>query len=202
MNPRCILWDFGDTLVDQRFLLASPPGIPSWTEVCRGLMGTPLLDRWFLGELTTRDMAAELARRLPLDANQALTHLRARCRRIAVHTRAMGFAEACALPQAIVTVNPDLFTSDVVPALGLDRHFHPIVTSWEERTLDKTELCVAAMRRLGIDDPAAGLLVDNLEPNIRAWREHGGTGYLFLTDERFAADLESGDFPVDPDAAP
>ena len=74
------------------------------------------------------------------------------------------------MPQAIVTVNPDLFTRFVVPNYALDTVFDTIVTSWQEGTEDKARLCEIALERLGGSDPAEALLIDNIEANVDAWR--------------------------------
>lgn len=88
-------------------------------------------------------------------------------------------AQARPRPQAIVTVNSDLFSRFVVPNYALDSTFDEIVTSWEERTLDKAHLCEIALERLGGHDPAEGLLIDNIEANVEGWRALGGRAYLF-----------------------
>jgi hypothetical protein len=94
------------------------------------------------------------------------------------------------LPQALVTVNPDAFSSLVVPSYDLAQRFKPIVTSWEERTLDKGELAARALELLGLDlRPSEALLVDNKSPNVDAWESRGGRGYVFRNEKTFVADL-------------
>jgi len=89
------------------------------------------------------------------------------------------------LPQAIVTLNPDLLSDIIVPHYALDTVFDTIVTSWEERSLDKAQLCRIALERLGGHDPAHALLIDNIEANVDAWRSVGGQAYLFRGDDAF-----------------
>jgi hypothetical protein len=33
MTLKCVLWDFGDTLVDEKFMRQSPPTVPQWGTV-------------------------------------------------------------------------------------------------------------------------------------------------------------------------
>jgi FMN phosphatase YigB (HAD superfamily) len=95
-------------------------------------------------------------------------------------------ARARSLPQAIVTVNSDVFSRFVVPNYALDSAFDAIVTSWEEGTMDKARLCEIALERLGGADPSEALLIDNIEANVDAWRALGGQAYLFTGDNEFA----------------
>ncbi|MHC4821302.1 MAG: hypothetical protein ACYTDX_06245, partial [Planctomycetota bacterium] len=115
------------------------------------------------------------------------------CRRLRENHTALDFARERGRRgrAAIVTVNPDLFSSTIVPAMGLDRDFPVIVTSWQERTLDKVELCRIALERLS-DRPSIGtaLLVDNDATNVSAFVEQGGQGYRFTTDRALARDLD------------
>jgi len=63
------------------------------------------------------------------------------------------------------------------------------VTSWQERTLDKNELCRIALERLG--DPLGferAVLIDNRPENVVAFRSLGGSGYVFTSDAAFVRD--------------
>jgi hypothetical protein len=84
-----------------------------------------------------------------------------------------------------VTINCDIFSEVVVPALDLARRFKVIVTSWEEGIEDKAELCDIAMARLGLANRAECLLIDNCEDNVAAWRARGGSGHHFVGEDAF-----------------
>ena len=94
------------------------------------------------------------------------------------------------LPQALVTVNPDLFSEYVVPAQRLRAVFDVIVTSSAERTADKSTLCEIALRRLGFYGRRSdALLIDNRFDLVEAWRNVGGAGYWFESDNQFKREL-------------
>ena len=98
----------------------------------------------------------------------------------------------CALPQAIVTVNPDVFTNYVVPAFRLDEMFPVIVASWQEKTTDKVALCEEALRNFGqAIKRSEALLIDNIPENVRDWEASGGRGYVFRGEQQFTTDLAS-----------
>jgi FMN phosphatase YigB (HAD superfamily) len=120
---------------------------------------------------------------MPVDALMA--HVEARSHDIQFFSRAWALARARSLPQAIVTLNADVFTRFVVPAYQLDSVFDVIVTSWEEHTRDKARLCEIAVERLGGTDPSEALLIDNIEENVDAWRARGGRAYWFRGDAEF-----------------
>ncbi|MGO9875407.1 MAG: HAD family hydrolase [Acidimicrobiia bacterium] len=185
---RYLLWDFGDTLVDQRWMWPSPPDAPEWTARYQGLADSELDARWNLGEMTTEALATALTADLGISLDATMAHIEDCCRNVVFFEHAWTAARARTLPQAIVTVNSDAFSRFVVPNYGLDSVFERIVTSWEERTLDKTSLCELAVERLGGRDPSEALLIDNIEANVDTWRSVGGQAYLFRGDEQFACD--------------
>jgi FMN phosphatase YigB (HAD superfamily) len=188
-DVRYLLWDFGDTLVDQRWMWPCPDGVPGWTEWYQALGAGELGERWELGELSTDDLAVTLAAEFGITTDAAMTHMQSCCRAVQFFPHAWGAARARSLPQAIVTLNSDVFSRFVVPAYELGKVFDVIVTSWEEGTRDKADLCQIALERLGGKDPAQALLIDNIEANVDAWRARGGQAYLFVGDEQFASDV-------------
>jgi FMN phosphatase YigB (HAD superfamily) len=183
---RYLLWDFGDTLVDQRWLWPSPEGAPGWTARYQALPGSDLDTRWNVGEATTEELAAAFALDLGCTPEALMSHMEQRCSEVQFCEHAWAAARAHTRPQAIVTVNSDVFSRFVVPKYALDSVFDVIVTSWEAHTLDKARLCEIALERLGGSDPAEALLIDNIEANVEAWRARGGQAYLFVSDDEFA----------------
>ena len=186
--PRYLLWDFGNTLADQRWMWPSPPGAPEWTDRYRALAGTDLDGRWNRGECTWRDVASALTADLAIAPGDVHAHVEQCCRNVQFFEHAWSVARSRVVPQAIVTVNSDLFRDLVVPAYELDTVFDVIVTSGEEHTLDKAELAAVALRRLGGTEPAEALLLDDVPANCDAWKARGGRAYLFETDAAFARD--------------
>ncbi len=185
---RYLLWDFGDTLADQRWMWPSPVGLPGWTARFKAFIDSELDEQWLRGETSTEELAAIFAADLETTADALTAHIEQRCRDVQFYEHAWAAARARRRPQAIVTLNPDLFSSLIVPYYSLDAVFDEIVTSWEEATLDKAQLCRIALARLGGDDPAEALLIDNVEANVDAWRALGGAAYLFRGDAEFLAD--------------
>lgn len=181
MNIQAVLWDFGDTLADERWMLAPLDGAPGWPEAYRQVLdGGDLADRWNTGSATAADVAAEFGRALGIPAGRVLAHMRACCRKVALYPDVMALAARLEAPQAIVTINPDIFSEVVVPACHLRDRFATIVTSWEERTLSKADLCDIAMSRLaGAVDREACLLIDNRMDNVAEWMARGGAAWHF-----------------------
>ncbi len=197
---RCLLWDFGDTLCDERFIWASGP---AWLEIYETFddgLGTD----WCSGAVDTRAFAASIAGHVGLTTEGVIAHMTRRCQLVRWSAHAYAFFRARHLPQAIVTVNPDIFSDVIVPMYGLDHAADVIVTSWEERTNDKGALCAIALDRLGIDaTPSEALLIDNRTDCLASWAELGGAGYLFTDDAAFASDVSSGiDSLVSPHSSP
>jgi len=188
MHVRCLLWDFGDTLCDELSLWRVSP---EWMEVYRSF-DDGLGAAWSLGDLDTRGFVAELARRMPLTEVEILAHLR-RTDLFEFFPFTYAFFRGRHLPQALVTVNPTLFSEVIVPGFGFDEVTDAIVVSGEEKTIDKGELCRRALERLDLGcDPSQALLIDNKQSNLDAWARRGGIGYPYTTDSAFRQDVASG----------
>jgi len=193
MAMQCVLWDFGDTLGNERWMLEAPAAVPRWPEVWSEVAGGERAGAWNRGELSDRDVVAAVAAHLAMTEQEVRTHSRWCCSRITFFELPWMIARRCSLPQALVTVNPDGFSDFIAPHYRLHEIFAAIVTSWEERMLDKGEMGLTALKRLGGSVlPGEALLIDNKEHNIEAWESRSGRGYLFRGEEQFQRDLRIG----------
>jgi FMN phosphatase YigB (HAD superfamily) len=189
---RYLLWDFGDTLADERFLWTSPTGVPGWTDCYRDLAGGEFGSRWNRGLATFDELAAEMSARLAMSTTAVVAHARRCCQRIRFFEHSWAVARSHELPQALVTVNADVFRNVVMANYPLGNAFDVVVISAEEGTEDKTDLCDLALARLGCDDRSEALLIDNLAVNVEAWRARGGAAYWFRSDADFASQFAAG----------
>ena len=184
-----LLWDFGDTLVDERWMLAPPVGISGWRDAWIAVMATHA-DDWNRGAVSAHDVFAALADETGMTAAAVEVHAHACCRTLGFHEHAWRVAREHRLPQALVTVNPDIFGAWIVPDHRLHEVFDAIVMSYAEGTTDKCSLCDRALERLGATrDRSRALLIDNRADLVEQWRAAGGVGYWFRDDEQFHADL-------------
>lgn len=125
---------------------------------------------------------------MPVDAVER--HAAACCRSLEIHHAAWRVAVEHRLPQALVSVNPDLFLKRIVPEYGLEEIFDVIVASCAEGTTDKVRLCERAVDRLGFRGHRRdALLIDNREDVVQTWETSGGTGYWYRDDASIEADL-------------
>jgi FMN phosphatase YigB (HAD superfamily) len=188
MTIAVVLWDFGDTLVDERWMLQPPPGFAEWPTIWAEVV-TERAHDWNTGRMCERDIFGELATRTGMDLRAVERHAAGCCRSIRFHAAAWRAAMERRRPQALVTVNPDLFVERVAMPYGLAAHFDAVVVSCMERTDDKNELCRIALERLGFTGPLSeALLVDNRSDLTGAWARDGGAGYVFRDDDQFAID--------------
>ena len=191
MRPAVLLWDFGDTLVDERWMRRPPVdgSYPAWEAAWVEVMAD-LADAWNVGRVGSSDVHAALAERTGMSVDAVAAHARDCCERLVFNRTAWRVANERRMPQALVTVNPDLFDDLIVPVHGLTDIFDVIVTSSGERTADKVGLCVVAVERLGHRGPRSqALLIDNRLDLVGAWQDAGGAGYWFQGDEQFADDV-------------
>ncbi|QYG92996.1 hypothetical protein HC251_11510 [Iamia sp. SCSIO 61187] len=191
MTPAALLWDFGDTLVDERWMRRAPLECPTWDSVWMDVMAAQA-DAWNIGQIGADEIFRELADRSGMTATAVRSHARRCCESIDFNETAWRMASARLLPQALVTVNPDLLTDVVVPAHRLDVVFDVIVTSAAEGTADKSALCNIALQRLAFTGSRSkALLIDNRLDLVEAWKALGGAGYWFVDDDKLRADLPS-----------
>ncbi len=190
MDVDGLLWDFGDTLCDERFIWGSGP---EWMKIY-GTFDDGIGDQWCTHDLDTAAFATELAQRMERPHEEIVAHMVDRStNHIVFYDYTYSFFKARHLPQAIVTVNPDLFSEVIVVAHDLDSYCDTIVTSWEERTVDKAILCELAVERMPFElERGHALLIDNKQTNVEGWREAGGLGYHYTTDAAFRHDIEHG----------
>lgn len=187
---KCLLWDFGDTLCDERFIWSVGPDWMAVYETFDDGVG----ERWNTGDLDSSGFARELSATMGRSPDEIVAHMIERStNHIEFYDYTWALFRERRLPQAIVTVNPDLFSDVIVPAHDLQSGCEVIVTSWEERSIDKSVLCSLAIERLdaGIE-PGEALLIDNKQANIEAWASVGGAGYHYTTDDAFRRDVERG----------
>lgn len=183
-----VLWDFGDTLVDERWMLMPTPDCPQWAEIWTDVV-RERASGWNTGELCESDVVAAVSARTGMDTAAVQRHVARCCRAIEFHPAAWRAATERRRPQAIVTVNPDLFVERIAAPYGLAAHFDVIVVSCAERTEDKTRLCDVALERLQFAGPRSrALLIDNRRDLVDAWIASGGAGYHYRGDDAFARD--------------
>ncbi len=195
-----VLWDFGDTLADERWMLVAPEGVSEWSEtfvekIWRGEWG----ESWNRGEIFVDEVARRFGNLLGRRPTELLDHMERCCRKVSLFANSMSAARRLECPQAIVTINPDIFTRWIVPNYRLADLFDVIVTSWEMGTLEKSDLCEEAIQRLGgIEDKTKALLIDNREDNVLSWKKRGGSSYHFRSDDVLGRDMsELFDFGAD-----
>jgi hypothetical protein len=189
MGFEVVLWDFGDTLVDERWMQRPPDSFPSWPTAWANVM-TDRADDWNIGRVEMSQIFIELANRTGMTTEDVAAHALDCCHRLVFNPTAWQIASERRFTQAIVTVNPDLFAKYVMPAYELAAIFDVIVMSFAERTTDKPTLCNIALGRLGFKgDIAHCLLIDNRLDFVQAWQNVGGVSYWFQGDEQFKRDV-------------
>ncbi|HTW36725.1 MAG TPA: hypothetical protein VMD53_19060 [Rhizomicrobium sp.] len=185
MAIRALLWDFGDTLVNERWMQAPMDGAPRWPDLYREFSaGSDLADRWNIGAATLDDVASSFAVRLGVDAARVRGHMENCCKRLTFFPLVRALSEHCKRPQAIVTVNCGVFSTIVAPHYRLQNRFDPIITSWQSRTLNKADLCDIALEHWnGRYARAECLLIDNKQECVKAWQDRGGSAYHFRSEK-------------------
>lgn len=188
-----VLFDFSGTLAEEPVLFPADVDVPGpWRDIWDARFAEPgFADSWQRGEIPAAELIADLSKRFGTRSEALREHIEHCTERITFYPGIMKFVRARrdrGQPQALVTVNPDLFDL-IAQHFHLDALFDTIVLSAREGTIDKLDLCRIALDRLGGRDTSSALLIDNVAENIRTFEEAGGYGYHFVDDATFVADL-------------
>ena len=151
---QCVLWDFGNTLAKEAPSHASRER-PDWPDAFKAVWALHG-GAWDSGTLSDEEFAKLMAERLDVPTSLVRQDLEQRCASISFFVEALRVGEACRLSQVLATVNPLLFSELIVPQYAIFKRFDMIVTSLEERVLDKAELCAVALSRLQVAIAARG----------------------------------------------
>jgi FMN phosphatase YigB (HAD superfamily) len=181
-----VCWDFGDTLVHERFMRRCPLGVPEWEEVYdRVVDSRPDWEAdWMLGRAPMTDLIPWLAAELPMTNQAVARHLRSVWQQIDWFPSSRDWVGRLNghVAQAVVTVNPTEF-SGIATACGLDPLVDVIITSADLESLSKVVMTEHARRLLGLKPGVARcLLIDNRQDNIDEFAAAGGHGYHFTPD--------------------
>lgn len=190
-GAECVVFDFHLTLCSGLFF--APLGESVMADIER-LFWNPdqaLQHRWMIGEVAASQVAQYLAGHIGLTASAIEDGLRQGCRRLVLNEAVWGFARAAHAAgkrTALVTVNADVFSEEVVPARGLDRVFDVIVNSADHGTTEKLRLWPIAFEALGGGTGYAGsFLIEDGEQSPRQFTAAGGKAYQYRDDVAFAA---------------
>lgn len=194
-GAQCVVIDFHQTLCSGLFFATSEP--PVFEKIERLFwQGAPELQhRWMTGEVTAQQIARHLSGLVHMPADVIEAALREGCRSLPLNEAVWAFARsarAAGKGTALVTVNADVFSEEIVPAHGLDRVFETIVNSADHGTTDKRRLWPIAFDRLGDGiGYADSFLIEDGEQSPRQFIEAGGWAYRYHDDVAFANWIES-----------
>ncbi len=75
MDLRCVLWDFGDTLIDERWMLVAPPNAPDWPNAWSEIATGSLADAWNLGQLRAEQVEQAVGERVAMSQEAVGAHM-------------------------------------------------------------------------------------------------------------------------------
>lgn len=185
----CVVFDFHRTLCSDVFF--RPLGESVLARIQQLLWGPDqtLLDQWMTGRISASGIAEHLSGHLGIPAGEIEAGLRESCRDLVLNQAVWEFAQAVRAVgkrTALVTVNMDVFTEEVVPSHGLDRVFEVIVNSADHGELDKRKLWPVAFQSLGEGiGYANSFLIEDGEDSPLAFAEAGGKAYQYSDGDAF-----------------
>ena len=178
-----VCWDFGDTLVHERFMRICPPGVPEWEAVFdRYFVEHPdFADQSNLGQVTMNEMIPWLAAETGMSHAAVSRHIRHVWTQIEWFDASRHWLERLngRLSQAIVTVNPFEFNG-ISAACGIDPLVDVIVTSADLGREEKSVMAAEARRILDLPGGlSTSVLIDNKQHNVDEFRAAGGHAIFF-----------------------
>jgi FMN phosphatase YigB (HAD superfamily) len=192
-----VCWDFGGTLVDERWMRRPAPECPHWATLYDAVLSADpdWVSAWERGLAPTQDLVTRLSVATGLSEGAVSRHVITACEQVTCFPEASRAVRELrgGSRQACVTVNPDVFTRFVWPAYPLASQFEVVITSWETGIVEKPALVGLARARLGLaPDLGACLLIDDKAANLRDFVTAGGVAYHYRGDDAFAVDYRAG----------
>lgn len=189
-NLRCVVFDYGDTLCNNPYF--GQLGRDFLHVVDTQIFGDcspQWADPWLQGELTTDDIVKHLSSLTGTSSTEIMAGLELGCSRIRPFPAIWQFAQsqqAVGRKTALVTLNFDIFSRVIVPAVGFDKVFDIIVNSCDYRTDDKVHMWEIAFSQLDGCSFSNSLLIDDKQKYTDLFRAHGGMAYQYISDEEFS----------------
>ncbi len=192
-GAECVVFDFHLTLCSELFFKGLGESALARTERLLWEQNHILSDQWMAGEVKATQIADFLSVPLGISASEIEHRLRRGCREFALNGAVWSFARAAAdvgKRMALVTINADVFTEEVVPSLGLDGVFETIINSADCGEVDKLKLWPMAFDKLGggINFTNSFLIEDGQHP--AKFISAGGKAYQYTDDATFAGWLD------------
>ncbi len=194
-GAECVVFDFHLTLCSDMFFASLGKSTLARTE--RLLWGDDqtLSDKWMAGQVKAPQIADYLSGHLGISPSEIEDALRRGCREFELNMAVWDFARAASKAgkrMALVTVNADVFTEEVVPSFGLDGVFEIIVNSADCGEVDKlNKLWPVAFDALGggISFSNSFLIEDGVDSPTK-FTQAGGKAYQYTDDATFATWLD------------
>lgn len=153
MAAAVLLWDFGDTLVDERWMRTPPVGCPTreaaWLEVM-----AHSAYRWNPGAVTSTKIFDALSVRTGMAREQVEAHACRCCEQLVFNETAWRVAKERWLPPSARHGEPDLFTDHIVPRSRPDSGVRHVV-GW--RSMDGHQPHLSAWRAHDVQHAAFGV---------------------------------------------
>jgi FMN phosphatase YigB (HAD superfamily) len=150
-----------------------------------------LADKWLIGEVSTSAVAGAIANNTVLSAQQVEAHMRSCVHGLPVNATVKAFVSAqrhAGKKTAMVTVNSDLFSQEVVPDQHLNEYFDLILSSSDQHTTNKELLWDSVFDRLGTSfSYTTSLLIDDEQRWVERFCARGGAAALYTSEDAFAA---------------
>jgi len=191
----CVVFDFYLTLCSEFFFRPLGESVLSQIQLLLWGKDQSLLDQWMTGHVSAPQIALYLSQHLDISAKEIEAGLREGCRGFVLNEAIWAFAQAVRKAGkriALVTVNMDVFSEEVVPSLRLDQVFEVIVNSADEGEMDKSRLWPVAFEALGggISYPGSFLIEDGTHSPAK-FTAAGGKAYQYTDDASFTAWLST-----------
>lgn len=186
-----IISDFGFTWCPTKYFSSPHPDFPSLPALVeQKIFATHLSGLWLRGDLCTSEIARILSEGIHLSPHQVKTYMRQTVRGLPVNPSIRNFISEQRLAgrkTAMVTINSDLFSEEIVRDQQLWQYFDIIINSADYKTTDKEYLWNIALSVLGAEySYKTSLLIDDEERWTQRFQALGGRAFRWACDEDFA----------------
>ena len=185
----CFVFDFGGTYSSAPYFWVGPEVCADWRVLFERYVfeDRDIFDGWMDGRLGARDVAKMMAGYVQMDVGDVLMWMEKGLRDLSCNEAVVRLAKTVkklGKKTVLVTANIDLFSSVIVPDLGLENCFDVIVNSADYGDLDKAVLWPIAFDRVGGDvGYAQSFLIEDAPHQVALFRQLGGMAHHYESDE-------------------
>jgi FMN phosphatase YigB (HAD superfamily) len=199
-KPKCIIFDFANTLSNSKYFNTKPITCPNWYDLFQNYVfaDKQIVTSWCQGNISSYQIAEIVKRHLNWEIGSILDEMKKGCKNLHFNKAVYDFSlslKGTGIKTALVTNNIDLFTEVVVPFYNLNTLFNVVINSADCKSDNKSELWPIAFQKIGYKiNYHESILIEDGEKWPSTFEQHGGKTCRYSNDNDFLTWIKNEGF--------